>query len=148
MPLKIIYLFFFFGKRLKIIYRVMLIDTFYVTKKDIQFRFHHTYCHKYQFLESIEKNVCVYIYIYILKTWISTGFRINRFSFQSYSTCHATVYLLLLKVESFSLTRKLTVLIWQQYFSNFVGHGGRISAALLPKLIKLVSFSLFLFLVF
>ena len=137
---------------------------------------------------------------FFLKTWISTGCRINRFNFQSYSTCHATVYLLLreiivyfrsiinvysllsyewwvplikfmmkptihvrgrstylwysrntlllLKVESFSLTWKLIVLTWQQFFSNFVGHGGSISAVLLPKLIKLVSFSLFLFLVF
>ena len=39
------------------IYRVMLIDTFYVTKEDVQFRIHHTYCHMYRFLESIEKNV-------------------------------------------------------------------------------------------
>ena len=35
----------------------MLIDTFYVTKEDVQFRIHHTYCHMYRFLESIEKNV-------------------------------------------------------------------------------------------
>ena len=38
----------------------MLIDTFYVTKEDVQFRIHHTYCHKYQFLESIEKKCIVF----------------------------------------------------------------------------------------
>ena len=47
-------------KIIYIIYRVMLIDTFYVTNEDVQFQIHHTYCHKYQFLESIEKKCIVF----------------------------------------------------------------------------------------